>query len=157
MDNLEELGKYIRGLRKDKKLTIKEISDATGISRPYLSQVENGKGGLPSLNNLFKIADALDIPRHVLTIKSGYSATNDYANSPLPFNPSNITKDHLESPEQEDGFFQMFLRNRDIVNYLKGMPEITFHGQFLNTEERERVIKMLELLFADKINPRIPE
>lgn len=52
------IGPRIRQLRKQHKLTLKQLSEKVGCTDAYLSQVENGKVS-PSISKLKKIADAL--------------------------------------------------------------------------------------------------
>jgi transcriptional regulator with XRE-family HTH domain len=58
---MDEISDKIRSLRKKNDLTLKEISEKTGLSISFLSQVENGTSSL-AINSLKKIADALDVP-----------------------------------------------------------------------------------------------
>ena len=48
----------IRQARKDRGLTQKDLSDATGIPQPHISRYENG-GPSPTLRRLEALADAL--------------------------------------------------------------------------------------------------
>lgn len=52
------LGDVIRQMRKGKGLTLQQVADATGLSVPFISQVENEQGN-PTLSTLRKIASAL--------------------------------------------------------------------------------------------------
>ena len=42
-------------LRKDKKLTLRQVEEITGISNAYLSQLENGKIKSPSFDTVIKL------------------------------------------------------------------------------------------------------
>jgi transcriptional regulator with XRE-family HTH domain len=53
------LGSAIRERRLSKDLTLVDLADKSGLSQPFLSQVENGRAR-PSLMSLHRIADALD-------------------------------------------------------------------------------------------------
>jgi len=53
------LGEVIRRIRRDKGLTLQQVADITGLSVPYLSQVENDQGN-PTLLSLRRIAAALE-------------------------------------------------------------------------------------------------
>ncbi len=55
------LDKWIKKIREEKGLNITELSETTGISRPYLSQIESGKRK-PSLEVMNEMAMKLDIP-----------------------------------------------------------------------------------------------
>ncbi len=56
--NLVELSQRIRALRLDQRLTLEEIASRTGLTRSWLSKVENFRV-TPSLPALGKIAEAL--------------------------------------------------------------------------------------------------
>ncbi len=54
------IGESIRGLRKDKDLTLKQMSRRTSLSVSLLSQIERAESSA-SLSSLYKIAAALDV------------------------------------------------------------------------------------------------
>src|SRR5699024_2178113 len=56
----ETLGVKIKQLRKNKKLTLKQISEKTGLSISFLSQLEHGKTSA-TLESLKKISEALGV------------------------------------------------------------------------------------------------
>lgn len=56
------IGTLIRNLRLDKRLTLKKISEKTGLSISFLSQVETSKSSI-TLQSLTKISEALDVSR----------------------------------------------------------------------------------------------
>jgi len=47
------------GLRKMKRLTQKEVSEATGLSVQCISDIENEDGGNPTLKSMIKYLDCL--------------------------------------------------------------------------------------------------
>lgn len=57
---LGRIGATLRFLRKEKKMSQREVSDAAGLDRTYLSAVENGKQNI-TLGALIKLATALDV------------------------------------------------------------------------------------------------
>ena len=59
------LGDRIRNLRKNKNITIQEMSDKTGLSIGYISQVERNLVD-PSLSSLRKISSTLGVPIYLL-------------------------------------------------------------------------------------------
>lgn len=61
----EKLGERLRHLRKQKGLTLNELSELAGVSQPFLSGLENGDKQ-PRLQTLEGIAIALDAPIHLL-------------------------------------------------------------------------------------------
>ena len=54
------IGETIRGLRKDRGLTLKQMARRTGLSVSLLSQIERAESSA-SISSLFKIATALDV------------------------------------------------------------------------------------------------
>lgn len=57
---MDDISKKIRGLRIQKGLTLKELSEKTDLSVSFLSQVERGASSL-AITSLKKIADALGV------------------------------------------------------------------------------------------------
>jgi transcriptional regulator with XRE-family HTH domain len=71
----EEFGKYLRELRKSAGYTLEELGNAIGLSKPYLSNIEHGRRGIPDPDILRKLADPLrvtGITYDELMIKAGY-------------------------------------------------------------------------------------
>src|SRR5688572_4992511 len=54
------IGETIRGLRKDRNLTLKQMARRTGLSVSLLSQIERAESSA-SISSLYKIATALDV------------------------------------------------------------------------------------------------
>jgi transcriptional regulator with XRE-family HTH domain len=55
-----EISKKIRDLRKEHNFTLKDLSERTGLSVSFISQIENGSSSL-AITSLKKIADALNV------------------------------------------------------------------------------------------------
>ena len=58
-----KLGQKIRKLRQEKRLTLQELSELTGLSKPLLSQIENDQV-IPPIATLLKIAKGLRVGIH---------------------------------------------------------------------------------------------
>ena len=57
-----KLGLHIKKLRVERKITLKELSEKTGIRKEYLQKIEDGKAyGVLMERHLFKISSALTI------------------------------------------------------------------------------------------------
>jgi len=69
MDNIREevkelqIGRKVRRLRQEQRLTLQQLADGTGLSKPLLSQVENDQV-IPPLATLLRIAKALRVNLH---------------------------------------------------------------------------------------------
>ena len=72
------LGPYLAGLRNAKKLTLREVEEATGkiVSNAYLSQLEHGRISRPSPNILHSLAEAYGVSYEALMQKAGYITTD---------------------------------------------------------------------------------
>ncbi|AOZ91609.1 helix-turn-helix domain-containing protein [Paenibacillus crassostreae] len=59
------LGEAIRKKRKERKMKQYELSEETGLSRNYISDIENGRY-MPSVDSLSKLAVCLSIDLNTL-------------------------------------------------------------------------------------------
>lgn len=60
-DGLMKLGTRLRTLRKERKLSIRDLSEAAGVSTGMISQIERGNAS-PSLRSLRMIGAAMHVP-----------------------------------------------------------------------------------------------
>jgi transcriptional regulator with XRE-family HTH domain len=65
-----ELGEFIREQRRSGQLSLRKLSEESGISNPYLSQIERGLRR-PSAEILQQIARALEISAETLYVQAG--------------------------------------------------------------------------------------
>ena len=59
--DLKRLGHKIRFLRQGKEWTLAELAERTGLSKAYLSDVENGSAGKPNVQYMFSVATTLGV------------------------------------------------------------------------------------------------
>ena len=67
-----EIGKKIKELRKEKKITQERLSKEVGISRQTLSKLENGKIHKISLQVFTKLLDELECELEIVAKKPFY-------------------------------------------------------------------------------------
>jgi transcriptional regulator with XRE-family HTH domain len=67
---LHDLGAFIRDQRRNARLSLRKLSEAAGISNPYLSQIERGLRK-PSAEILQAIAKGLRISAETLYVRAG--------------------------------------------------------------------------------------
>ena len=67
---LRDLGEFIRDQRRSARLSLRKLSEAAGISNPYLSQIERGLRK-PSAEILQAIAKGLRISAETLYVRAG--------------------------------------------------------------------------------------
>jgi transcriptional regulator with XRE-family HTH domain len=65
-----DLGEFIRDQRRNARLSLRKLSELTGISNPYLSQIERGLRE-PSAKILQAIAKGLRISAETLYVRAG--------------------------------------------------------------------------------------
>ena len=68
--SVESLGDYLREQRVANRLSLRQLADQTGVSNPYLSQIERGLRR-PSAEVLQQIAKALRISAETLYVRAG--------------------------------------------------------------------------------------
>jgi transcriptional regulator with XRE-family HTH domain len=64
------IGEFIRDLRQNAKISLRELADRAGVSNPYLSQIERGLRK-PSAEVLAQIAGALRISTALMYLRAG--------------------------------------------------------------------------------------
>lgn len=62
------VGNNIKNERTKKRLTIKQLSEISGINKKYIMKIEKGEAVKMSATHLFKLADALEINACCLVI-----------------------------------------------------------------------------------------
>ena len=70
MEQLGDVGRYIRQQRRQAELSLRKLASQAGVSNPYLSQIERGLRQ-PSARILKAIAKALRISAETLYVRAG--------------------------------------------------------------------------------------
>lgn len=139
-----EFGSFLRNLRKNKGLTLKELGKLSGLSYPYLSQIERGiRGikGVPSPEILKKLSEALNVSHFDLMAVAGYYDEDDL------LEPIEATlKDMLVKSQSKKTEFTQFI---DLENILQ-QTNLRYKNKFLLEEDRKRILDMLNVLFPEK-------
>lgn len=148
-----EFGGYIRRLRHAKALTLVDLSKASGVSQPYLSQIENGKAAsVPSPDILKKIADPLDVRYEELMLQAGHLTFVDWMMNTEDEADYNKNLDEAYAHIERQGIGLKFnptdhhLPVKDL-SLLIDMPGITWQGKVLSKFDKTRVWAMLDILF----------
>jgi transcriptional regulator with XRE-family HTH domain len=69
-EQLGSLGEFIAGQRRMAQLSLRQLAEQTGISNPYLSQIERGLRK-PSAEVLQQLAKALRVSAETLYVRAG--------------------------------------------------------------------------------------
>ena len=54
-------GEVLRQIRKEKKLSLRDVEKITGVSNAYLSQIESGKRNIPTIAVMLRLAKGYGI------------------------------------------------------------------------------------------------
>jgi len=106
----ETLGNYLKRVRKQRSLTLREVEGNTAISNAYLSQLENDKIASPSPTILHKLAECYGVSYERLMKLTGYPV-NEEGQKPVS-RPSDDF-DNLTAEEKEKVVeYMQFLKSR---------------------------------------------
>jgi transcriptional regulator with XRE-family HTH domain len=74
IDRPDTLGRYLKSVRLGKKLTLRDVEEATSneVSNGYLSQLESGKITKPSPHVLYALSTSLGVAYETLMERAGY-------------------------------------------------------------------------------------
>lgn len=74
--SLESLGEFLKEQRRGARLTLRQLAEQTGVSNPYLSQIERGLRK-PSAEVLQQLARGLSISARTLYVQAGILDLDD--------------------------------------------------------------------------------
>jgi transcriptional regulator with XRE-family HTH domain len=115
-DQLESLGSFIRGQRKAAELTLRDLAEKTGVSNPYLSQLERGLHE-PSMRVLSSIAEALEVSIETLLGMAGLISSDDGEDGDNVVSvEAAIAADDNLKPEQRDAILAVYRSYVDANN-----------------------------------------
>jgi transcriptional regulator with XRE-family HTH domain len=77
-EQLGSLGEFIAAQRRSAQLTLRQLAEQTGISNPYLSQIERGLRR-PSAEVLQQLSKALRVSAETLYVRAGILDPDDHA------------------------------------------------------------------------------
>jgi len=77
-ENTREVGGFIRDLRRNARISLRQLAEQAGVSNPYLSQIERGLRK-PSAEVLAQLAHALRVSTPAMYLKAGLLDAKDNA------------------------------------------------------------------------------
>lgn len=99
-----DLGGFIRDQRRLGQLSLRKLSELSGISNPYLSQIERGLRR-PSADILQQIARALQISAETLYVRAGILDPHEHTREDLE---SAIAHDPDLTAEQKQALIRIY-------------------------------------------------
>jgi transcriptional regulator with XRE-family HTH domain len=106
-DRWHDLGEFIRDQRNGARLSLRKLSEAAGISNPYLSQIERGLRK-PSAEILQQIAKALRISAETLYVRAGILEERDHEQDLV----GDILRDLFITEDQKQTLIKIYLSFR---------------------------------------------
>lgn len=114
------LGAYLASIRRDRKMTLREVEEATNkqLSNAYLSQIEKNKILKPSPNVLHTLAELYGISFENLMDMAGYlMPSTDRADEDRHGRVATFAEHNLTSDEEFELMqYLQFIRNRKRLN-----------------------------------------
>ena len=74
---VENFGEYLRTLRVEKRYSLREVEELSGVSNSYLGLIERGQRPIPGADILKKLAPVFDVPVRDLLATAGYLKEED--------------------------------------------------------------------------------
>jgi transcriptional regulator with XRE-family HTH domain len=95
-DLSHDIGEFIRDLRRNARISLRELADRAGVSNPYLSQIERGLRK-PSAEVLAQIAGALRVSTPLMYLRAGLLNEKDGQGVPAAI----AADDELTVPQKQ--------------------------------------------------------
>jgi transcriptional regulator with XRE-family HTH domain len=163
----QQLGKFIKNVRREKKVAIKALSTATGISKFYLEYIESGARE-PQVDMLAKIAVVLDMPlekmldiqkREQMASAMTKLAAEGVTSADGEVRAVERTGDSSQSIDQQAlaktlAAFRAAPDDRTLAEFVENpdLKAILRAGATLSDEELEKLRKVMESLYPDAFN-----
>ncbi|CDQ20994.1 helix-turn-helix domain-containing protein [Halobacillus karajensis] len=136
MDALE-FGQFLKDLRKKRGLTLTELGDLIGYSNPYLSQIENGKKGIPSPALLMKLSLVLDVRQSELLDKAGYIPKEDLK---ILQDAENMTKNRKWEKAEPKTYVA------DLYEVITGNGHVEYKGKRLDDSQKNKILTLIDTI-----------
>jgi len=116
-NEMKAFGSYLKRLRLEKKLSLRQVEKAVGISNSYLYQIERGERNVPKLEILRKMATTYDVSFASLMAAA-----------------------RLQEPDQEDLYYKNVKKIENAFEFIRNNPDYVF-GTHLNSSELSLEVK----------------
>ena len=128
---VENFGEYLRTLRLEKRYSLREVEELSGVSNSYLGLIERGQRPIPGADILKKLAPVFDVPVRDLLAAAGYLNEEDTS---------------LSEDDEVDMAFRFVMND---PRYKSG----TRIKGGLNTEVKRFIVEMYEKATGKKLLP----
>ncbi|QEK13745.1 helix-turn-helix domain-containing protein (plasmid) [Crassaminicella thermophila] len=126
------IGTKIKVLRKEKKFTLKDLAEKTGLSISFISDIEHQRRN-PSLENLNKIAKALGIKISELLDEHNHTISSE-------IKPHQRSKKSINASDSDE--VKEFKTAEDAMKFILEQPALmAFGGYDLNKMSDDEIIE----------------
>lgn len=151
-------GNYIKEIRVNKGITGRELARRTGISQPYLSQLETGKNKKPSIEVIMKIAKGLGVDYSKLIEIAGYiNELEELEEKTELLNKEKETlQNNLNVAELRVDLFKALKKQKQLINTIKKMSDLHiqltsdndfyYKDHLLTKEEKQKILTIIETI-----------
>ena len=98
----KSFGAELQRIRNFRKLSLREVEKAIGISNPYLSQLENDKIKKPSPHYLYKLSSLYNVDYQLLMKYAGYADTKTEDSGPKTLAGAALFSTSELTPKEEE-------------------------------------------------------
>jgi transcriptional regulator with XRE-family HTH domain len=110
-----EFGGYLKKLREDRGLTLRQVEEKVKISNAYLSQVERGMRAIPTFKILEKLASVYGVPIGDLTKRAGQEISKKKVDSKVQSAEVDFICRGYENLDEE--------KKKDLQSYLRYLQQ----------------------------------
>lgn len=149
----QPIGERIRDIRKDNKMTLKEVADRTGFSISFLSQLERGKSNA-TLESLKKLSLALHVSPAIFFDETTAASSDDPSSEVEKLNHHNILYKSLHHPMEEYAFQPLLVNlkpgqnegnafthnGQEFLFVLKGILTVLLNNEKIELKEHESIM-----------------
>ncbi|WP_337101986.1 helix-turn-helix domain-containing protein [Paenibacillus sp. YIM B09110] len=148
-----DFGDFLKKQRAFKGYTVRQLSEMAEISPSYITNLENGKRGVPSPEVLKRLHGPLGITFQELMVKAGHVKYEDWFYDKVE-ESENETYGELFYHEMlgfptKEAYLQEILDARSEINHVLKLKELTLNGHPLTEQDRKRISDMLKALFPE--------
>lgn len=137
-------GEHIREIRNHQGISIREAAKRSGVSQPYLSQLESGKNVNPTPQIIKKISAGLGVSyTHLLEVAGllEEGAVDRFVKSQKAAN-----KALQEDVELQKSMQAMADKIPDLNKLLSSEDNLLLNGQMLSVDEKKKILAVIEAI-----------
>lgn len=163
--NIPLLGNYINELRVKRGLTLRDVSEKSGISPSQLSKIERNDA-IPKITTLEQIAVALEVDPNTLYYRAGYIPSADplnknvitgMVNGDIPYERGIVMarlftafRNDLDALVNENSF----KRSKDIFTFARDYHDFITDDELRLIMKAQHSLEQLEKVFVELDNIR---